>query len=303
MTRTALETTANYYRSNLGARFMRIMLAGMQNLGTNLAAKVAMRVFCTPLPPKWLNRSTRWSKDWRIEHWPFENANLTVYFPVSDESAEDKPLALLTHGWGGHAAQMLPLAETLIARGLRPVILELPAHGRSKGATSNLVQFSRAIEYTARRLLLEERPGQDQRLRLIAAHSLGANGASFAASRGLPVERLVLLAPPASPLQYTRLFAHVFGLKEATRLAMQKRIEAREAIVMPQFEPQAVGPRIHAQTLVIHDHEDRINPFADGLAFARAIPGAKLIDTLGLGHRKILKDPAILEQIGDFAVR
>lgn len=300
MTRTALETTANYYQASPSARFLRLVLAVVQAMGTSPAAQVANRVFCTPLPPKWLNRRTPWDDSWRIERWPFENASLTVY---QSSRNEDGPLALLTHGWGGHAGQMLPLAEMLAERGLRPVILELPAHGRNKGSTSNLVQFSRAIEYTARRLLLAAKPGQGEQLRLIAAHSLGANGASFAASRGLPVERLVLLAPPASPLQYTRLFAHVFGLKEATRQAMQRLIESREAIVMPQFEPQAVGPRIHAQTLVIHDHEDRINPFADGLAFARAIPGAKLIDTLGLGHRKILKDPAILEQIGDFAVR
>ena len=54
----------------------------------------------------------------------------------------------------------------------------------------------------------------------------------------------MLLAPPASPHEYTRLFAQVFGLTERTRAAMQRRIEAREGILMRQFEPPAVGPRI-----------------------------------------------------------
>jgi hypothetical protein len=203
---------------------------------------------------------------------------------------------VLAHGWGGHAGQMLPLAEQLRAQGLRPVIVEMPAHGRNAGATSNLPQFARAIEYVAARLRQE-----GHTLHAAAAHSLAANALAYAASRGLAVPRLVLLAPPASPREYTRLFAHVFGLSEATRAAMQRRIEAREGIVMPQFEPAAVGPRIQAATLVVHDREDSINRFADGVAYSRSIAGARLIDTQGLGHRRILKDAGVLRQVAAFA--
>jgi pimeloyl-ACP methyl ester carboxylesterase len=111
----------------------------------------------------------------------------------------------------------------------------------------------------------------------------------------------VLLAPPASPPEYTRLFAHVFGLSETTRAAMQKRIEAREGILMPQFEPDSVGPRIRVPTLVVHDREDSINRFADGMAYAHAIKGAELVATQGLGHRKILKDAEVLGKVAIFA--
>ena len=131
---------------------------------------------------------------------------------------------------------MLALADALATQGLRPVILEMPAHGRSAGAESTLPQFARAIDYVTARL-----HQQGHSIRALVAHSLGANAAAYVASRGLPVERLVLLAPPASPPEYTRLFAKVFGLSEATRAAMQKRIEAREGILMPQFEPDSRG--------------------------------------------------------------
>ena len=60
---------------------------------------------------------------------------------------------------------------------------------------------------------------------------------------------------------------------------MQKRIESREGILMPQFEPQAVGPRIRVPTLVVHDREDSINRFADGMAFAQSIESARLVAT------------------------
>ncbi len=160
---------------------------------------------------------------------------------------------------------------------------------------SNLPQFARAIEYTTARL-----HAQDSAPHAVVAHSLAANAAAHAASRGLATGRLVLLAPPASPHEYTRLFAQVFGLSERTRSAMQRRIEAREGILMRQFEPPAVGPRIALPTLVVHDRGDRINRFADGEAYRDHIAGATLLATEGLGHRKILQQAEVLQAVADF---
>ena len=81
---------------------------------------------------------------------------------------------------------------------------------------------------------------------------------------------------------------------------MQRRIEAREGILMRQFEPPAVGPRITLPTLVVHDRGDRINRFADGEAYRDHIPGATLLATEGLGHRKILQQPDVLQSVVDF---
>ncbi|HEY3048750.1 MAG TPA: alpha/beta fold hydrolase [Polaromonas sp.] len=292
MTRTSLQATTAYYNASPVTRVFRWGLGASQRLWPTLAVRAAYRLFGTPLPPKWLSRRKAWSPDWHIEQWPFEDAGLTLY---SRPIAPHGPVVLLVHGWGGHAGQMLALADQLAAQGLRPVIVEMPAHGRSRGSTSNLPQFARVIEYVTARL-----QQQGYSVHGLVAHSLAANAGAYAASRGLPVKRLVLLAPPASPHEYTRLFAQVFGLSESTRAAMQRRIEAREGILMPQFEPAAVGPRIALPTLVVHDRRDSINRFADGVAYSQAIAGARLVATEGLGHRHILKDSEVLRQIGAF---
>ena len=246
-------------------------------------------------------RDSPWPGRWTQERWAFEDASLTLHHPLRHPAAPEKSApaegrcVLLVHGWGGHAAQMLPLAQALMIHGIRPVLLDLPAHGRNAGRISNLPQFARAIEYTLARLTQEGHTVQG-----VAAHSLAANGLAFAAARGLPTERLVLLAPPASPREYTRLFAQVFGLREPMRAALQRRIEAREGIVMAQFEPNASGPRIAQPTLVVHDRGDRINAFADGTAFARAIAGAQLLATEGLGHTRLLRDPQVTQTVAQF---
>ncbi|MFC5496542.1 alpha/beta hydrolase [Caenimonas terrae] len=286
---SSLEAASDFYQTGPGVRLLRLALAASQRLWPALAVRAAGRLFGTPLPPRWLRRRRAWEPDWKVERWPFEDASLTVY---AQGAAPHGPVVLLLHGWGGHAGQMLPLAQALAGHGLRPVLVEMPAHGRSSGSVSNLPQFARAIEYVAARLLQ-----QGHGLRAVVAHSLAANAAAFAAGRGLPAQRLVLLAPPASPRDYTRLFGQAFGLSEATRAAMQGRIEAREGVLMRQFEPDAVGPRIRLPTLVVHDRDDRINRFADGQAFAHAVRGADLLATDGLGHRRILKDAAVLGRV------
>ena len=291
-TRTALQATSDFYQASPGLRVFRAALGASQRVWPALAVRAASRLFGTPLPPKWLQRGASWDANWRMARWPFEDASLTLYSPRAQAQS---PTVLLVHGWGGHAGQMLPLAEAVAQAGLRPVIVEMPAHGRSAGAVSNLPQFARAIEYVGARLRQE-----GEALRAVVAHSLGANGAAHAASRGLATERLVLIAPPASPREYTRLFAAVFGLSENIRARMQARFEAREGILMSQFEPPAVGARITARTLVVHDRGDSINRFADGEDFADAIPGAALLPTEGLGHRRLLKDTHVLHAVTDF---
>ena len=235
---TALQATSSFYGEHPGMRLLRLALGTTERLWPALAVRVASRLFGTPLPLRKPGRHAVPPGPWRTERWAFEDAEITLYLPQAQPHG---PTVLLLHGWGGHARQMLPLADALTTRGLRPVLVDLPAHGGSRGRVSNLPQFARAIEYTTARL-----HAQDAAPHAVVAHSLAANAAAHAASRGLATGRLVLLAPPASPHEYTRLFAQVFGLTERTRAAMQRRIEAREGILMRQFEPPAVGPRTAA---------------------------------------------------------
>jgi pimeloyl-ACP methyl ester carboxylesterase len=294
MTESTISAASDYYGTRIATRLVRLGLGLSEQLWPAFAARAAHNLFCTPLPLKWANRKASAWDGWEINTWSFEFTNLTLY----EMPCDARPVALLIHGWGGHAAQMLPLARQLDAAGLRPVIVEMPAHGRSGGARSSLPQFARAVSYVAARIA-----ERGLRVQALIAHSLGANASAYAAGRGVSVERLVLIAPPASPTEYTRIFAHAFALRESTRVAMQQKVEAREGITMGQFEPEAAGPRLSTPTLVVHDRGDRINPYADGEAFARHITGAELVSTTGLGHRRILSDATVMRAVAEFATK
>ena len=295
MTRSTIQATTAYYEKSPIALLLRWVLTAIEQCWPRLAIRSAARLFVTPLPLKWSQNRLRWDQSWTLESWLYENASLTLYV---DQSLSSDPYVLLVHGWGGHAGQMLPLAMCLREQGMRPILLEMPAHGRSKGNQSNLPQFARAIEYVAAKLRQDGKT-----LHAVVAHSLAANASAYAASRGLATERLVLIAPPASPFEYTKLFAKVFKLSERTRAGMQKHVEESEGILMRQFEPDSVGPRITQSVLIVHDSKDSINPFADGLAYQQAIVGATMLQTEDLGHRRILKDENTLKSIVDFVAK
>lgn len=299
---SSVSATAEFYERSMGVKLFRATLAGTERVAPQLAVRLAQRLFLTPLPPKWLQRRHAWNPSWLIEAWPFENASLTVYRRMSSKCdyfgssfETDKQHVLLIHGWGGSAAQMQPLANAIADRGMVPIIIEAPAHGRSRGTQSSLPQFARALEYVATRLTMNGVSIQG-----VIAHSLGASSAAFALVRGLPAARLVLVAPPDRPRDFTAMFAQVFGLSEKTRSRMQRRIEAQEAAHMDAFASQRIAPLLHTPVLIVHDEDDAVNPFDAAERWVAHASRATLHSTKGLGHRKVLRDKVVIDAIASF---
>jgi len=131
----------------------------------------------------------------------------------------------------------------------------------------------------------------------VVAHSLGALAALHAAARGLPVQRLALISPSAPPAQFIGWFARSFGLPAGLGDRMRAQIEQREGVMLAEFEPTWLGPRIVQPALLLHDEADRIAPFAASERLAALLPSASLRAHGGLGHRRILDDDAVAEAV------
>ncbi|HZE92639.1 MAG TPA: alpha/beta hydrolase, partial [Rhizobacter sp.] len=166
--------------------------------------------------------------------------------------------------------------------------LDFPGHGRSQAWQSSLPQFARAIWAASARL---------GPLHAVVAHSLGAVAVAHAAAGGLPVERLALLAPAASPALFMTWFAGSFGLDAALPARMRASVERREGVVLDHYEPAWLGPRVTQRTLVVHDEADRVAPFAVGQRWAQVVGDAQLLATRGLGHGRVLRDAAVVRAV------
>ena len=195
------------------------------------------------------------------------------------------PRIVLLHGWGGRAGQLGAFVQPLVGAGYEVVALDAPGHGASEGRLSSMVDFADVLG-----VLSKETGG----LHGIVAHSLGAAAAAFGLSRGLRVERAVFIGPPAGPADWTRMFAERLQIPPRVMDLMRARTERRLGVLWSDLDVIGTAPGQTTPLLVIHDEDDREVPVGDGRAIARTWPGALFLETRGLGHRRILRDDAIV---------
>jgi pimeloyl-ACP methyl ester carboxylesterase len=157
-----------------------------------------------------------------------------------------------------------------------------------------LIQFAAAITAAARAA------SGSGRVHGVVAHSLGGSATVLAMRNGLAAESAVFLAPPSNPTPFTVGMAQMLGFSEKTRLAMQAHIERSLSFRWDDLDVPTVAPRMTSRLLVFHDRADREVPFAHGAAIAAAWPGARLVATEGLGHKRIVSEPSIVRDAVDF---
>jgi pimeloyl-ACP methyl ester carboxylesterase len=209
----------------------------------------------------------------------------------------DGPTVYLVHGWGGSAAQLGAFVEPLVAAGYRVVAFDAPSHGASAPGPSGprsgtLLELAAALRAVA----AVHGPAH-----AVVAHSLGCAATAVALRDGLVASRAVLVAPFVDVVPYTHEFARRFGFGERVRARMVRRFERRLGVPMSHFEltgmPRQMTP---PPVLVVHDRHDRETGWSGGRDLSRAWPGARLLTTSGLGHRRILSDPKVVAEVVRF---
>jgi pimeloyl-ACP methyl ester carboxylesterase len=201
------------------------------------------------------------------------------------------------HGWGGSASQLDAFVPPLVQAGFSVVSFDGLSHGASDPGpsgprSSTILELAEALRAVAAR---HGRPFG------VVGHSAGATAAAVALRDGLPATRVVFLAPMADPLPYADMFAARFGFGKRTRTRLVRRIERRVGVPMayldvPAMATQAATPPL----LVVHDQGDRETSWSGGRDIVRAWSDARLVTTSRLGHRRILRDPAVITEVVRF---
>lgn len=192
---------------------------------------------------------------------------------------EEGPAVLFVHGWGSRAAHFEAMILGLREKGVASVAFDAPGHGRSEGTLSSAPAFAAAMEAAAE----EHGPFQ-----AVVAHSLGAVATSLALSKALPTQKVALLGSCCWVEPVAIAFARSQGasdvlIEEMLKLAHQ---EFRSEEISAELSAPALGG---VSALLMHDPDDSEMPYRHSVALAAAWPGAILVDTRGVGHRRILR--------------
>lgn len=256
-----------------------------------IAARLAARLFVTPMRTKEPIRELAWAVGADRETIPSPHGPIPVW--VWGEGPET---VLLTHGWAGRGLQLGALVEPLVARGYRVITYDAPGHGSARGSTSSLLLFATSLGLVSRRFAP---------IHGLIAHSLGGTAAIYAlANLELSVDRFVAVAPSTRLLAMSQRFGEMTGFHPRVIERMRGLFEESMGFDWEASEPLHLAPEMSTSLMVIHDAQDRFVPHQEGADLAAAWPEARLMTTMGLGHHRILRNPAVVASaVGFIAAR
>ncbi len=131
----------------------------------------------------------------------------------------------------------------------------------------------------------------------VIVHSLGASAViNHLATRQSNIEA-VLVAPALQP---GKILRHAFNHHGVPRKVYEKliaRLEYQYGYSLLRDSPHLLARQITSRVLIVHDRDDRTTPHGDSKQLSENLSNIVLHTTTGLGHKRILCDPGILDLV------
>lgn len=194
---------------------------------------------------------------------------------------------LLAHGWESNASRWAPLIRALRDQDFDIIAPDAPAHGYSDGPIFNVAIYARVLD-----ALLATFPAH-----ILVGHSAGGMASIFMLYQNstTSIQKVVLLSAPSELLHLMDYFRRVIFMNDRAFKGMQVFFQAKYGWSMQAFSLQQFVQQISVAGLVIHDRQDSIAPYDEGLAIHQNWSGSTLITTDGLGHS--LPGEAVVQHI------
>ncbi|MCJ7757631.1 MAG: alpha/beta hydrolase, partial [Gillisia sp.] len=198
---------------------------------------------------------------------------------------------LLVHGWSGSGTQLCIIAKELVNKGFSVISFDAPAHGKAPGKTSMMPFFIESIHQ------VEKEYGPFE---VAIGHSLGGMSLLKAIKNGFRVNKLVLIGSGNSVTHITREFAKNMKLNKKVAILMKAYFDKKFGEDMDNYSGAFSAESVKVETLVVHDKNDVDAHISSAYEIVDKLENGKLLVTEGLGHRKILGDPDVINKISTF---
>ena len=247
-----------------------------------LAERLAVKLFFSP----WNSPLSEEGKRWLDKGEPFS-------IRVHDKKIQawrwgSGPGVLFVHGWSGRGIQFHRFIDPLVRAGFTAIAFDGPAHGASDGRSTSYFEFTDVV-----RAFFD--PGLGLDIRGVVAHSFGAAAVINGLARQTDSPGTVLIAPA---LMLRDMVTHAFerhGVPPALYENLLAAYERRFGYSLRRDDPNLHLKDLRRPALVIHDQDDPIVAYRDSRALSQHPGILALHTTVGLGHRKILTDPDVVE--------
>ncbi|KDN84307.1 alpha/beta fold hydrolase [Kitasatospora cheerisanensis] len=272
------------------AALVRLALNAASHVATAPPGRVAFELFRHPVRRSRVRSSEReLHEQAATEELTVNGKRVRVY-----RWGDGRRPVLLVHGWRSRASRFTPYVRGLLDLGMSPVGFDAPGHGDSAGRETTILEYRELIGRLA------DRNGPFE---AVVAHSFGVCCAFLALAEGVPARRLVAVAGVAEFGFLVEGFAATLGLNDRLKDDLARRIDRN---LLPGAGP--IGRRfdathrpelVTAPILVVHDEQDRVVPLRQAhlLRAAYGEPQLRLLTTRGLGHRRVLSEPTVVDNV------
>ena len=186
------------------------------------------------------------------------------------EARQRGAAALVVHGWGGSATDMLPVSKPLLDAGLHVLLLDTRCHGRSDD--SDFVSMPAFAEDVRAALAwLRTQPQVDPTRIVLVGHSVGAGACLFVAVGDPAIAAVVSLASMADPEAFMSRRLRRWLPGPLTTLAM-RYVEHAIGHRFAEFSPVHTIGRVRAPVLLLHGERDTTVPLSDAYRLQAQAP-------------------------------
>ena len=198
---------------------------------------------------------------------------------------------LLVHGWSGRGTQLVKIADTMLEQGYTVVSFDAPSHGKSKGNISIMTEFIATI------LEIENQLGPFE---FAIGHSLGGMSIINAIKQNLNIKKAVIIGSGDLIQDIVDEFIRKLQLKPIIGDLMRIHFENKFNESMNDYSTSVVAKHVKIPVLIIHDEDDEDVNIKAALNIHKNLINSKLLITRELGHRKILGNQIVLDNIKEF---
>lgn len=198
---------------------------------------------------------------------------------------------LLVHGWSGRGTQLVKIADELIKNDFSIVSFDAPAHGKSKGNSTIMIEFIASI------IELEKQFGPFE---YAIGHSLGGMAILNAIREHLKVKKAVVIGSGDIIQDIINDFIIKLELKPEIGMKLKEHFEKKYNTEMDFYSASRAAREIKTPILIIHDeNDDEVNVKA-AYNINKNMINSELMITKGLGHRKILGNIEVIKRIVEY---
>jgi len=200
---------------------------------------------------------------------------------------------LVIHGWAGRATQFRRFVKPFLKSGYQVVGFDGPGHGKSDGKKTNLDEFEMTIQEIVNKV---------GNVKAIVAHSFGGVASLYSLTKGLPVKTLINIASPTIGDEIINTFLRAINGSQKTGDAFKKYVIKKSGKTFDEFSSLEFIKHVPSELslLLVHDEDDKDVSLAHSKELMKRYTLAKLLQTKGLGHTRILKDDQVIREIVTF---